>query len=268
MLKLGLNEHISNKDYHGDRQYISSSGLKLILKDEDLFYEKYVLGNKDLGGHINAFDVGSYIHAVLLEPEVIEDEFAIYEGAVRFGKRFDEFKQLNNDKIIILQKEKELGDKIYKSFLKYPRREYLTGGKPEETFCAIIDDVALKVRTDYIAKDYVLDVKTTSYPLSRKTIQSTIHKYDYDLSAALYLDVAAKCLDKKLDRFLFLFVNKTSKLMRMVEMSPELIENGRKKYRYALSKYKKLKAEGFFDPNKELPLEIDKIGLSEYARFK
>ena len=44
MLKLGFNEDISNDDYHNDREFVSSSGLKLMLKDPRKFYKNYVLG--------------------------------------------------------------------------------------------------------------------------------------------------------------------------------------------------------------------------------
>ena len=45
-LKIGKNKDMTNEEYHADREYISSSGLKLILKDPDEYYRQYVLDEK------------------------------------------------------------------------------------------------------------------------------------------------------------------------------------------------------------------------------
>lgn len=39
MLKLGVNLDIPNESYHKDVEYVSSSGLKIMLKDPKLYYK-------------------------------------------------------------------------------------------------------------------------------------------------------------------------------------------------------------------------------------
>ena len=46
MLKLGINDEITNEDYHGDRKFESSSSLKLYLKDPKEYLKKLIFHNK------------------------------------------------------------------------------------------------------------------------------------------------------------------------------------------------------------------------------
>jgi len=56
-LQMGINE-VSNHDYHADTKYMSSSNLKLLLKDREKFYREKILGEREQKSS-NAFDVGS-----------------------------------------------------------------------------------------------------------------------------------------------------------------------------------------------------------------
>lgn len=264
-MKLGLNKDISNEDYHADREYISSSGLKLLLRDEREYYRKYILGEKDESKSF--FDFGTYVHALILEPHIVDDEFAIFGGARRFGKTYDQFCDNNPGKIVITKSEEKLAKKIMESYDKHTLAKSLVcDGVAEETYGAVLDDMNVKIRTDYMTDGYILDVKTTSSSLATPSIQSTIMKYDYDLSAALYMDVANQ-YGKKCDNFFFLFVNKKDCDILVCKASPALIENGRRKYKAAIAKFKQLKAEGFFELNKEQD-DVVTIDLPEWGVWK
>ena len=82
MLKLGVNK-CENEDYHADRHFKSSSTLKMFLKDPREFYKRYVKGEKREDGYKSAYDFGSYVHSIILEPHQTDKEFAIFEGATR-----------------------------------------------------------------------------------------------------------------------------------------------------------------------------------------
>ena len=96
-LILGVNE-ISNEDYHGDREFESSSSLKLFLFDPKSYYKKYVLQEKEHDKEKTAFIFGSYIHSCILEPAKTTSEFVVYEGAKRYGKKYEKFKEENPKK--------------------------------------------------------------------------------------------------------------------------------------------------------------------------
>ena len=102
MLKLGIN-HCSNENYHGDRKFKSSSTLKLFLKDPKEYYKRYISGEPREEIYKSAYDFGSYMHSIILEPEKTDSEFAIFDGATRRGKAYEEFKSANEGKTIIIK---------------------------------------------------------------------------------------------------------------------------------------------------------------------
>lgn len=269
-LQEGRNVNISNEDYHADRSYISSSGLKLILQDEKEYHKKYIQGIKD--DSKDFFDFGTYIHALILEPHTVDQEFAFFKGAVKRGKLYDEFIKKNNNKIIISKKEVESGEKIMEAFNKSKlAKSMIKDGIAEDTYCAEIDGVKVKVRTDYLKDDCIVDVKTTSKGVNKQTLEATCVKYDYDLSAALYMDVTNLFrLDHGmniLNEFYFLFINKKDSDIVVAKASREMISNGRRKYMAAIKKYKKLKKGGFFDKIELDELIID-LDVPSYGRFE
>jgi len=234
-LKKGVNE-CSNAEYHADRHYISSSGLKKMLYNPQDFYRAYVLNEPQ--PHRTAFDVGTYVHTAILEPHLLEEECAVYEG-IRRGKDWEIFKTDNAGKAIITDRELI---KIERWLEAYKQDELatslVTGGKPELTVCTELDECPVKVRCDYYHDNYILDVKTTSAYLNKENITSVCFAFDYDLSAALYLDAFNKEMGTNIERFIFLFIGKNDDKIYIMEASKEFLENGRKKYKKAIDKLK------------------------------
>jgi hypothetical protein len=237
----------------------------MILKNPHEFFAKYVKG--DLSEEKAFFTFGNYIHTLILEPHLAEAEFVSYSGAVRRGKLYDAFKEEHKDKLIITKAEAELAQQIMVKFQAHNIAPKLfSGGTPEDTFATEINGLPVKARLDYLKGDMILDVKTTGGAIDMQSLQQTIVKFDYDLSAALYLDVVNSCSENKVDKFIFFFISKETCDSVLVQASTDMIENGRRKYLKAIAKYQKLKAEGFFDPNKITP-DIEIIELPEYAKI-
>jgi hypothetical protein len=267
MIKLvdGINPKMSNSDYHGNKTHLSSSALKMILKNPEEYFSKYVKG--DLSEEKAFFTFGNYIHTLILEPELVEEEFAVYDGAVKRGKLYEQFKANIGNKLVITASEAALATRIMDSYNAHSLAPTLfSNGTPEGTFAATIDGVMVKARLDYLIQDAILDVKTTGSALDMQTLQSTIMKYDYDLSAALYLDVVNAALEINLESFIFCFISKETCDIVLAQASKEMIENGRRKYKRALLKYKDLFNSGYFNPNKPVPA-ISIIDLPTWGRF-
>ena len=74
----------------------------------------------------------------------------------------------------------------------------------------------------------IIDVKTTSDPVDKFSAAKTIVRFDYDLSAALYVDAFKKYTGTKHD-FIFAFLNKQNGDVGILKASEALLENGRKK---------------------------------------
>jgi hypothetical protein len=262
-LKHGIND-CDNSTYHGDSNYISSSGLKLILDDPIQYYNKYIkVDNQFSSVGSPAMDLGSYVHSIILEPENTEADFAIYDG-VRRGDEWKEFALENKNKIIISRKQADLGDKLKESMLTNRHAVgLLEGGKPEFTYCTDLDGVNVKVRADKInlEKNYIIDVKTTSKPLTKDALMGSIASLNYDLSAALYIDCFKKINNVDSMEFYFLFVNTKDTLDAVVyKASDLLVQNGRRKYKKAIRKFKKFKKE-----NKWKSDEIEEIDVPNWA---
>lgn len=266
-IKLGINKEMSNEDYHGDREYVSSSGLKLMFKDPREFYNQYVLGDFTNAPSGASLDFGSYLHSLILEPHKTEEEFAIFEGNRRQGKIWEEFKAQNMDKTILtgIQHRKALSlmDKYNKAtiIIDHPEEgaqeveisSFFKRGAAEETFGAVIDDVKVKVRTDY-RKEFkhfgsINDVKTTGDEnLSIDNIEKICARWSYDISAALYCDVLEQATGKPHD-FFFLFISTSSGSIEIVKASDQMIENGRRKYREAIRRLKIARETGVYFKN-------------------
>jgi hypothetical protein len=74
-LELGINKDISNDHYHSNKTFFSSSVLKDLLKDKELFHKKYILKEEvERSGPLNAFLFGSYVHTLILEPHLVDVE--------------------------------------------------------------------------------------------------------------------------------------------------------------------------------------------------
>ena len=61
MLIDGIFTGITNEEYHKDTKYVSSSALKIILKDPKEYYNKYVVKLPRENQNKAAYDFGSYI---------------------------------------------------------------------------------------------------------------------------------------------------------------------------------------------------------------
>ena len=275
MLKEGFNKDIDNNDYHADREYISSSGLKMLLKDPREFEKRYVLEEHSDNKSSASMDFGSYVHSLILEPHLVEKEYAVYEGAVRRGKAYDDFVAANEGKKVIMQSqflEAQRAIELFNSAKVYTKNskgedvlanvsDFFTKGEAEETLCGEIDGVKIKVRFDYRKVKGIIasinDIKTTQYPIETKSdIESVSANWDYQLSAALYADMAEKYTGIKHD-FYFCYINTKTSTVQLVKASEQMLEEGRNQYKQAIKLLKKARTGGEYYPKGVM--EIDYV---------
>ena len=275
----GFYNYMPNNDYHADVTHFSSSTLKMILKKPEEFYTKYIKKEKVEQEENTNFIFGSYVHSLILEPHLTDDEFAVYPGKVRRGEKYAEFVEANPGKEIVTQAEV---DKAKLMMLDYERDPFasklISDGQAEQSLFTELDGVPIKVRSDYNFVDqysgYIADVKTTGGAVDRKSLMRTIGNFDYDLSAALYVDAFSKQLGMPFN-FFFIFISKNvnsdEPLCRVVKASEQMLVNGRKKVKKALDLYKERKESGIWIPE-DAVAEIDDYypggEISEVFLFK
>lgn len=269
MIKLteGFNTQCSNDEYHAERDHKSSSVLKLMLKNPREYHRKYVL-NEVENKSSPALIIGSYAHTRILEPHLVDEEYAIYTEGQRRGQKWKDFQEANDGKAILVSSQKSLVDSMVSQYEKSSvilgnagnEKEVLIssffkGGKAEETLCGTINDFKVKCRFDY-RKEFddfasINDLKTTNIPLngaSAKDIKEICDYWDYDVSAALYVDLAKKYTGLNHD-FFFIFLSKVDYACRIFKASEEMLSRGREKYLRAIEAIKEAEKSGVYFKN-------------------
>lgn len=246
VLKKGINPGVSNAQYHADKRFISSTGVKLILKDLPRFHREYVLGEKSENEWKPAFSLGSLVHTKILEPHLESKEYVVLPETVlrRRGAEFDAVMAdpRNQGKTPILPREQALAEELH--FL-YETHEVAVdlikgGGEPEVSLVTELDGIDVKVRADWInvEEGYIVDVKTSSSPVDRIGAIDACEKYDYFLSAALYKMAFEKHYGKKFD-FYWMFLGKFDKQCHVYKLSDKSFERGKLQIEQAFQRYRK-----------------------------
>lgn len=260
-LQKGVNV-CSNAEYHSDREYLSSSKLKLLLKDPADFYRQHIQGNSVqlAGAHL---DEGTAIHTALLEPELFESEIAVFSGWRKQGDAYEQFCADNSDKLILSTPQKHRVDVAVKAAQRRPELlELLKGGLPEHTCATELLGVPVKARADYINidKGYILDLKTTRHPAGSDLFKLTVAEYYYQLSAALYCQVMYDQYRKLFD-FYFGVYSKTDEQWDVYKASSDTLVQGHAMTNKALITYKKCRETGIWAVD---ALQKSALEFSEY----
>lgn len=252
-LKIGINS-VSNANYHLDKHYMSSSNLKLLLTDIPKFYQEKILGNREDTGSKSYFDEGSLTHAMILEPEKINRDFAFFQGWTKAGGLYDIFCAENMKKTIISIPQKARCNEYVAAFLRNKTAvSLISGGESEHTVCTELFGIPVKIRADYINVEsgYIADVKTSSMPVDVETFRYITRKYKYDLSAALYLMVVEQHYNKSFD-FYFPAIAKKDHQCEVFRLSEATRSAGEAQVVRALNIYKACKASGVWENSVDL----------------
>lgn len=243
----------NNNEYHANRTHLSSSMLKLLLKDPQQFYREWVLGERN-DEYKPAFVEGSLTHTLCLEPEKV-GEYAVFPGARRAGAAFERFAQENQGKTIVTANQMERAHSYANACMSHlTARRLLTEGHAEHNMVAELMGTPVKGRADYINLDkgYIVDVKTTSRPNNIDLFKSTCVEYCYDLSAALYCAIAAQAFGKSFD-FYWIVISKNELTCEVYKASSETLAVGTINYMTALSMFKQCSATGIWTHDKAIP---------------
>lgn len=262
---------MSSEAYHGTAGTYSSSQFKDLLEDEEIFINKYVHKTVERE-HIPAFDVGNYFHTGVLEPEKLAKECAVYQKRVRRGKDWDKFKAKHPGKVIVSLAQVEQATRLIDVVQDSPvAMSYIQRGKPEVSLFIqiavlhgeiyapnygvklgrsgwVVEDnmptkaemkdaviLTVKVRADSLGEDFVLDLKsTTGNARSDSAMREKIKYYNYDLSAALYLDLFSLPAKKQMDTFIWTFASKDCHNCKSYSASERNIQIGRVKWSKAV----------------------------------
>lgn len=199
---------------------ISNSALQLIARNpSDYLWSKVAPKDYSKSG---AIDVGTAIHAAILEPEKT-DSFLVGPTKGRDTIKFADFCQANPDKTVLTQSEYDLVRFSVDSVMAHPTASlYLTN--PCDCEVSIFYDdldrgIKRKIRPDKEVEIdsgiLLLDVKKTKSiadwrePLKWKNPLFTL---GYGHNAAYYMDTASKFYGEQINEYRFLLLQSTIEL--------------------------------------------------------
>lgn len=240
-------ENINNNDYHGDKEFFSSSQLKNAVNDHANF--RYYLENgKDQSEWKidNALDFGTLIHAVLLEPHTLKTDFAFMDAIgldmrKKADREFrDDFLLQNKGKTILSASALGKASIIKNNVFNHPFAKQLleAKGKPELSgyFLDTDHNLKMRIRPDRLIELYgntaIVDIKTTALidinEFKKKSLYAPLY---YDLSAAMYLKGHKLITGEEITDFYFLAIENIAPYrVAVYKASMKYLEGGMKKY--------------------------------------
>lgn len=242
---------ISNKEYHSVPTRLSSSALKLAYKDFLSYKEAYIDKTSSFKSS-PAMDLGTYLHARILEKDIVTSEFVTYKDGNRIGKTWQAFKEKNKDKTIVTQYDEMLGDALEKMVSEHPHTiKLLNGGESELSFFSSFifknrngedNKFLVKIRPDYlnIEAGYLCDIKTTSSSLDESPLQWTIERLNYDIAVTLYCQVLKEIYNKDF-KYYFIFLSTREAGIMVKEADESVFKSGSEKMRIGLENILKFK---------------------------
>ena len=204
----------------------------------------------------DALSLGSLVHAVVLEEEYVKDMYAIMpkiDRRTKAGKlAYDDFMQINSDRVICKQEDWDLAMKMRDSVRSHPAAAPLfkRKGQVEQTLTWRDPDTGVdcKGRIDLLLpgkgrqKPMIVDLKTTQD--AGPKFANSIAKFGYHTQAAFYKD-GMEHGEKKNCGFCIIAVEKTPPYaVGVYLLDGQAVEQGRKNYKRVLTQWAECVASG------------------------
>lgn len=220
---------ISNEKYHAQKEFLSASTIKTLLKNPYEFLHP-------IRKESSAFSVGSAVHSLILEPHKFETEFAVapvVDKRTKDGKEtWYKFEAQNKGKTLLSDTEHTLSKSMSEAVLSTPEiKILLQNGVAESSYFSEINDVKVKCRPDYYREDLglIIDVKTVQ-DASPDAFIKDVANFGYYIQASFYMDVL-KSSNLPANKFLFLVIEKKEPYMvGLYELDLVSLEFGRAEY--------------------------------------
>lgn len=268
-----IEDNLSIEQYHNHTRGVSKSDLDLIARSPAHYVAAKALGRKETP----AMAIGSAFHAMTLEPETFDQEFAVLpEGLDRRTKAgkeaFARFEMESVGKRIIGANDLAVVRAMANSVHSHPLAGPLvTGGRAEQSIfweSSIVEGVTSKCRPDYIKnlKDeryVIVDLKSTedARPFA---FERSAWSFRYHVQAAYYWDGCTDGFGHAPDAFIFVVVEKAPPYaVAVYEASiDDMMNAGRDEYYANLKTFRQCELSGEWPA---YPVEIQKLLLPKWA---
>lgn len=224
-------EKDSNDEYHS-KSSISASGLKKISQKS-----VYHFLNQKVE-ETASMKLGTAVHAAILEHDTFYDIYHVIEKINRRTKagkeEYEKQLELSEGKILLQEDEHTIIKSIVANFKQNKLAKKYTKGEIELSHYLKHDGIDVRVRPDVInhVSGFITDIKTT-IDASPKGFLSSVYNQNYHIQAAFYMDMLG------VNTFKFVACETKHPYPVVVHtLDEEIIEEGRKKYKQALTDWK------------------------------
>lgn len=263
---MSLHDDIDERDYHADRDSLSVSGAKILIKSPAKFRWQ-----QDNPVHKDAFDFGHAAHAKVLG---VGAEVVAIDVDSRRGKAWTEpAEQARAEgKVPLLRKDAETVDAMADKLSEHTlAMALLSEGRPEVSAYAIDErtGVMRRGRFDWLNEDMLVDYKTCLSSEARQ-FGSAAAKFGYDMQAAWYLDLAR---DNDLTPRGFVFIAQEKEPpyeVACIQLDPEAVNAARALNDRALEMFRDCTEAGIWPghtPHRIVAAEVPGWRWTEYTNL-
>lgn len=237
-------EGMPNDVYHSHPEGISSSGLKLVERSPAHY--RYQAGRAPS----RAMEIGTAVHAALLEPQVFADEYVLLKGVK--DRRASEYKaavKVHGSERVLVATEADQVAGMQEAVLSNPAMSERLNAEGWRELSLFVRDpetgVLVRVRYDLLTVSGIaVDLKSCQ-DARPEEFSKSIYNYAYDLSAALYTDAFQWATGNPIGAFEFAVVEKEMPHGHKLYLPDEtLLQEGRRRYREALNLFAECERSG------------------------
>ena len=249
---------LTDTEYHRDFKEASSSALKKLLRSP-AHYKAYLNATDS---DTSARKFGRAVHALLLEPHVFDETFAVWSEGRRQGFKYEDFVYRNPGKTILTEDEFHRATEAAISLRNtplFPLKLWLEGvaasgelakidpAKTEFTIFWTDEETGIQCKARIDAHNrfpnpIAVDVKTTD-DARTESYMYQFFKLDYDLQAAHYTAALKAFYGVEFPFFHAVVEGNDPYATNFIGLTPEVMANGEDKRRDALRILKKSMVE-------------------------
>lgn len=264
MTMLGLIENLPNEDYHAS-EGVSSSKLKVLLNKSPLHAV-----TPDEKEQTRAMEIGTAIHAAILEPERFDSEYRIVECDTRTSALYKAACREHPSYLVLTDKEAENVIGMQRSaYSNSAFRAHLeASAKRELSVFAKCPETGLLLRCRWDIEPFNgigFDLKKTQDCSSDK-LERAIYNYGYHISAAFYMYVWSLASGEHLSEFRLGWIEeKKPHASRVTRIPEDALEIGMQEVRAGLRIYADCLESGEFFAYGD---GVDDVGIPAWAYSK
>lgn len=229
---------VNPKDYF-DIPALSASGInKFLLKSPLHFWEGCAFNpNRVQAEPTDEMCFGILCHAILFEPERLEEDFAVspkFDRRTKVGKADSkQFEKLNDGKTIVSEEDYSKAHKMIEALRKNSAAFKLIGNGCPEMPIMWGNGLKRKAKLDYSREGLILDYKTAT-DADINSFERSVIKYGYHRQAAWYMEGVEATTGERPRGFVNIVQDKdTPGAVGIYSMPEDFIQQGHRENQWA-----------------------------------